>query len=215
MSGRWTWSLVFSVGVTGCSGGQSGTETDVLGCGTTKVTTPIGPDDPTADGTARELAAAVAGEHRTSIRYGNPLEGTYVDTELVLQLSVDFASARAVTSIGSDGQPLAWCGPSLEVDGELRFETVDGAFVERLAGTLTEVRFAATLPASELRGSYHAGSLLSQYVDPTYSLFTIFSPSLSGDMFLDGASPDGEAHVGRASIASWPVPGSSAPDGGP
>jgi hypothetical protein len=227
MSGRWTWSLVFLVGIAGCgsgvdpgtgqpqTGGQSGTETEPPTCKVVS-STPIGPDDPTAEGTANELATAVAGEHRTSIRYRNLLAGTSVDTELVLEVFLDLTSAHVVTSTGRDGKPSSLCGDRLEVDGELRFETVDGAFAERFTGTLTKVRFAGTLPASELRGSFDAGALLSAYVGPYYSLYTTLSPPLSGSLSMNGGDPDSDPNtvVTSAWIADWPVPGGSAPDGG-
>ena len=227
MSGRWTWSLAFSVGLIGCgsgvdpgvgqpqTGGQSGTETEPPPCKEVS-RTPVGPDDPTAAGTANELAVRVAGERRTSIRYGHPVAGTSVDTEVVLEVFLDLTTARIVTSTGWNGQPSSSCGDRLEVDGELRFETADGAFAERFAGTLTNDRFAGTLPASELRGSYDAGALLSAYVGPYYSLYTTLSPPLWGSLSMNGDEPDSDPNttVTAASIASWPVPGSSAPDGG-
>jgi hypothetical protein len=182
--------------------------------------TTIGPDDPTAQGTPNALATEVAGERRTSIRYGQALAGTHVDTELVLEVLLDLASARIVTSSGSDGQASSSCGDSLEVDGTLRFETVDGAFAERFTGTLTKSqggsRFAGTLPASELRGSYDAGSLLSAYLGPTYSLVTTLSPPPAGSLSMSGGDPDNDPNttVTSASIATWPPPASSTPDGG-
>jgi hypothetical protein len=113
MSGRWTWFLMFSVGVTGCSsgsyGGQSGTETKSRPCKVVS-STPIGPDDPTAQGTPNALAAELTGEHRTSIRYGQPPAGPYVDTELVLEVFLNVASARIVTSTRWDGGPSSSCG---------------------------------------------------------------------------------------------------------
>jgi hypothetical protein len=98
--------------------------------------TPVGSYDSTAQGTPNALATEVAGEHRTSIRYWQAPAGTHVDTEVVLEVFLDLASARVVTNTDWDGQPSSGCGDSLEADGTLRFETVDGAFAERFAGTL-------------------------------------------------------------------------------
>jgi hypothetical protein len=220
MSGRWTWSLVCSVGITGCGlGGQSGTETKRPFC-TAASSTPIGADDPSAQGTPNALAAAVAGERRTSIRHGLPPAGPYTDTELVLEVFLNVASARVVTSTRWDGQPSSSCGDHLEVDGELRFETADGAFAERFAGTVVksqlDLRFRGTLPASELRGSYDAGTLLSGYVGPYYLLSTTVSPPLSGNLCMNGDDPDSDpgTTVTVSPIASWPAPGAAVPDGG-
>lgn len=147
----WLAGLALTLGCTDTGDGQGQAECTRLGSPQS-----VAPDEATGVGTAAQLADEGAGVRRRALMWWGADRATPQATRVALELTADASSARVVSRTTPGGDII--CGPLLQLDAVLRFETEDGAFEEEFDGVLStdgaEARFEATLPRSQLRGSY-------------------------------------------------------------
>ena len=169
-------------------------------------TAPIGLDEATMAGTARGLVDVVAGEARVRLTwYGHDATSSSSVTEVRLEVSAALDTARLVEQRSAEGLKQV-CQDFLAVDADLLFQTTDGVFDEIFRGRLvtegdSTVRFIGALPAANLTGSYDASTILSNYVDPEYTVRAGWSAAPSGDVSLSGGDADDDPSTTVVSAA--------------
>lgn len=138
--------------VTGCFGGDTGTEGDWPLCGVRGAETPVGEEAETQHGTPRALAERSMVASEVSLTYWQIKGGESVQSSTTAHVRV-LAEPRTARLVAyrdrSDKQRV--CQPALEMDAWIEIESADGAFRERLEGSLS-----GHAPAASARGDYTA-----------------------------------------------------------